>query len=531
MSVGVEDTSSVGALTESGGFGVRWRMGMRWMNSVVAVGMTLLATAVWGETQVYHLEVGPETTRVMGPRLADGTIDYTAAIWEKMSEGVTEENNAWSLLGPAIGGWKRFSEGVEGKRFDQLDRQRVEAMKRPWKAEEFPEVARWLQENDAVLSAAMKASVRSRLCFPKPVEKDDEILNPPKLGNFREMGGAMVATAMLKAGGGDQAGARDELAAAHRLARLLANWPNLLGPLVAIAIDGEGCRAALGGARVANEAEAKKWLAMYREMPEIELNPAALDVDDRYSTLRQVMRVLHGHLDKALSEMTMLNVEPMFVEARRNKKFAPGDLDQVDWNVVLRHINAVYNEAVNICGEKDASKHAEAWAKFAENLKKQRVPGSFMDALGGSMLEPKKGDLETRTKQMIQDVEEYLRRHKDETREAYSKRIGAYFTAPVLPIGGSVKLVDRYQCVQRIYVVGMALEAYQTKNGQYPETLELLKKDYLKELPKDLFSGKDLVYRREFAGYLLYSVGPNGVDEGGRKDGEADDIAVHGAAR
>jgi hypothetical protein len=34
------------------------------------------------------------------------------------------------------------------------------------------------------------------------------------------------------------------------------------------------------------------------------------------------------------------------------------------------------------------------------------------------------------------------------------------------------------------------------------------------------------IYRRTEAGYLLYSVGPNVTDEGGRKDGKADDIAV-----
>ena len=35
-------------------------------------------------------------------------------------------------------------------------------------------------------------------------------------------------------------------------------------------------------------------------------------------------------------------------------------------------------------------------------------------------------------------------------------------------------------------------------------------------MPGDLFSGKPLIYKPEGKGYLFYSVGANGLDEGGR---------------
>ena len=69
-----------------------------------------------------------------------------------------------------------------------------------------------------------------------------------------------------------------------------------------------------------------------------------------------------------------------------------------------------------------------------------------------------------------------------------------------------------------------------------PEELDALAPDYLKRVPGDLFSGKALIYRPAFPktvgfanGYLLYSVGVNGKDEGGRTYGEnppGDDLPV-----
>jgi hypothetical protein len=35
------------------------------------------------------------------------------------------------------------------------------------------------------------------------------------------------------------------------------------------------------------------------------------------------------------------------------------------------------------------------------------------------------------------------------------------------------------------------------------------------KLPVDLYNGKPFVYKRDSSGYLLYSMGENGVDDGG----------------
>jgi hypothetical protein len=51
----------------------------------------------------------------------------------------------------------------------------------------------------------------------------------------------------------------------------------------------------------------------------------------------------------------------------------------------------------------------------------------------------------------------------------------------------------------------------------------------VKEIPPDLFSGKPLIFRPSENGYLLYSVGVNGKDEGGRGEEDmapGDDLSV-----
>jgi len=62
-----------------------------------------------------------------------------------------------------------------------------------------------------------------------------------------------------------------------------------------------------------------------------------------------------------------------------------------------------------------------------------------------------------------------------------------------------------------------ALEAYHRDNdGKYPEALGDLLGRTIDEMPLDPFSGEAFRYVLEEPGFLLYSVGPNGIDEDGR---------------
>jgi hypothetical protein len=60
------------------------------------------------------------------------------------------------------------------------------------------------------------------------------------------------------------------------------------------------------------------------------------------------------------------------------------------------------------------------------------------------------------------------------------------------------------------------LVAYRADHGSYPEKLANLVPEYAAELPKDVFDDADLRYRREGAGFVLYSIGINQRDDGGK---------------
>jgi hypothetical protein len=84
---------------------------------------------------------------------------------------------------------------------------------------------------------------------------------------------------------------------------------------------------------------------------------------------------------------------------------------------------------------------------------------------------------------------------------------------------------DRARQEHANLLVALALEMLLRDKGAYPEKLS----DLTDKAPADLFSGKGLIYKREGLGYLLYSVGPDEKDDGGRgrdDDPPGDDIAV-----
>ncbi len=78
---------------------------------------------------------------------------------------------------------------------------------------------------------------------------------------------------------------------------------------------------------------------------------------------------------------------------------------------------------------------------------------------------------------------------------------------------------DRDLAKMRLLICDLAIRGYSLDRGHNPAKLADLVPKYLPDVPKDPFSGGQLVYRLTAKGYLLYSVGVNGVDDGGRSSG------------
>lgn len=72
---------------------IRAAIGFGVLVAIIAASWTWTLVVPAGE-----LEIGPETTVVEGPVRANGTVDYAAALNERLSEGVTPQNNAYVVI-------------------------------------------------------------------------------------------------------------------------------------------------------------------------------------------------------------------------------------------------------------------------------------------------------------------------------------------------------------------------------------------------------------------------------------------------
>lgn len=84
----------------------------------------------------------------------------------------------------------------------------------------------------------------------------------------------------------------------------------------------------------------------------------------------------------------------------------------------------------------------------------------------------------------------------------------------------------RFQTLLNEGQIACALERYRLAHGTSPETLDSLVPQFIGKLPRDIINGKPLVYRRTDDGmFLLYSVGWNETDDGGKIVSAKDDLS------
>ncbi len=64
---------------------------------------------------------------------------------------------------------------------------------------------------------------------------------------------------------------------------------------------------------------------------------------------------------------------------------------------------------------------------------------------------------------------------------------------------------------------GLAIERYRVSHGQLPTGLDDLVPGYLSQVPQDPFDGRPLRYRRLEPGFIVYSIGSDETDDGGKQ--------------
>jgi hypothetical protein len=480
--------------------------------------------------------IGKKTTFVTSPVETGGHIDYAAALNERLSKGVTIENNAAVLLWKVIGPHPekatmppRFYEllGVQipeqGDYFVPL-RQYLETQgkanpatitatlekmtklgQQTWTTNEHPEMNAWLKANDKPMTLLLEATKRTHYFSPMLPPRDEKgstgLIKTllPGVQISRQLGSALADRAMLYLGHGQVDAAWQDLLACHRLGRLVGRGGTLIEGLVGIAIEQLACRGELVFLDKV-QPDAKRIEACTNDLRALvpPVNPAdKVDLCERFTGLDNIMM-----LDKqGLAYLTSF-------QGGGNAPNPLGNLalDGIDWDPTLETMNRWYDKMATVMREKDRGERVRKMEQFTvdiQTLKKNATdPARLAEILGDGKA----------------------------TAKARGQAVGNILVSLLFPAANKVqdasdRIAQTFDNVQ----VAFALAGYQRENGKYPDRLELLAPKYLAQAPKDSFTGNALIYRPAGNGYLLYSVGLNGKDDGGRGPDDqppGDDLVV-----
>jgi hypothetical protein len=103
-------------------------------------------------------------------------------------------------------------------------------------------------------------------------------------------------------------------------------------------------------------------------------------------------------------------------------------------------------------------------------------------------------------------------------------------TAVIVPaLWGSAERSARGDAHRRVARTALAVHNYRARHGRLPAKLADLTPEPLIAVPEDPYDGKPLRFRRNAAGAAVYSVGPDGRDDGGARFDRAEktgDLAI-----
>ncbi len=496
--------------------------------------------------------ISKETTYITEPLRPDGYVDYVKALNDRVSKGVTPENNAsvliWQALGPRkidtwerAGFFKRLGITIlpeEGDYFVPFEtyiksEPRVAAAaesaneaaihdakqmlahpnQRPWRATDYPILAQWLKSNEkplALIVAASKRPLRYDPLFSKSGVLFTAVIHPGS--ELFDISNALALRAMLSIGSGMTDSGMEDVFAIHRLARLLAQGPTAIESLVAFNLD-----------RTAIEAEASILACVHLTPSEatrfrsrfLELSPFAPMAEkfgtceryvflDAVSTLAGGRRIDQGEVGKDESLKSALDALAASAESPKT----------INWDVSLRLGNESYDRLSEAFREPVRTKRRDEVKAIARGMRNMSIEVNNA----------------VRSRDSANLATEPLR----------SQTMASLLITLLFPAVSLFNQLDDRAMMQReLTAVGFSLAAYRADHGKYPVKLDELKPKYAAEIPKDVFSDGELHYKTVGDGFVIYSVGPNGIDDDGKGLNDAkndepwDDIAfaVPGSSR
>jgi len=363
------------------------------------------------------------------------------------------------------------------------------SMRVPWKREQMPPIAKWVDQNQKPLDMLVEGAARPKYYNPSPNMldgSDDSMIAMllPGVQMLRHGARSLTVRAMFYVGEGEPELAWRDLQACHRMGRHASSGWTLVEQLVGIAIDAmasKGTQALLHHGNLTKEQaeQIRKDLTAMGPMPSMK---ASMSDGERLMFLDIVKRMATGKMDAN-------NVAGLMGNGGGNVPTGIVTSTNIDWNLVMQRGNEWYDRLSDAC-ELPREERLVALGKFEndiENLSPQNNPS----LIAGSLISPK----------------------------ARSELVADVMLSLFLPaLSACSEASDRQLAIYELNRLAAALAAHRANEGGYPDKLEQLVPGILKQLPTDVFSpkGQPFIYQKTPDGYLLYSVFRNGIDDGGR---------------
>jgi hypothetical protein len=472
----------------------------------------------------------------------NGKPDYEAGLNDILSKGVTPEKNAnvllWQAFGPSPEGGQpmppefyrrlgiaeppkngnyfidqsKFARGrlkLTPEQVNTFHDNQGKASRTPWTANQYPQLAAWLAANEKPLLLVTEAARRPMYYNPLVSRRTDNSGGSligvllPSVQKCRELVAALSARAMLRVGEKKYDAAWEDLLTCHRLGRLLSHGGTLIEGLVAIAIEAIAANATVSYLDKVDltAAQLRDKLKDLQNLPKPSPMADKIDTGERHMFLDCVVMLKRGGLGslEQLAGGEPGGAAPPKLTPEQQKAW-----ENIDWSPIVTNGNVWYDRMSAAMRRPTRAARQAEMAKIDAELKELSKKARGMDQL--AMLGNGPPD------------------------KAVVKAIGDVLLGLLIPAVQKVQEAeDRNAQMQQNVQVAFALALYKKENGKYPAALADLAPKYLAAVPGDLFSGKPLLYRLEGAGYVFYSVGQNGKDEGGQwhdDEPRGDDIRV-----
>jgi hypothetical protein len=520
------------------------------------------------------ITISRETTHILGPLRPDGYVDYAGALNRLRSEGVTPQNNAmvsfWKAIGPkaiekearlryfkllgmaeppengpywidlleflgekdAQGGGGPSSDS--GPTIDEIGKQFDQARRRPWSAEEFPLIAALLERNARPLSSVGEGVQRPRWFSPLLAAGSRPLISwtPwPDMGGMAEVRSVfqqLTAGAMLRVHRGEVEHAWKDLIACHRLARHIWWGPLRVDALVALTLESVASMGTVSLAHRGNltAEQVRRFQAALWELPPKQPWWQIENAGERFYALGWIIDLaIRGHHPPSLDPALAADIGEGSDLIGPN---SPHDMaiqrlvddPRIDWDEALRYCNACADSSV-------------------AELKKPIINGT--------------SKLRADRSRELNALYEQAKDHPESVDSLPAAEVPRTLARQLVSLVQDFTFGPRYLQIEQksdtylnLAHLALALAGYHHDHGCFPKKLRKLAPEYIPEVPRDLFGGGELIYKPEGDGYLLYSVGLNGKDDGGRNYWEeherfdesateeelsADDIAIRTPTR